>query len=141
MTASAITGKSKIGGWLAARHRDREIDEPRDELVYEDFDEADMQQIQAESDLRRQVLALEQSNREKDAEIARLLKLFRELQGKRQPTGLYLSASEFARRNGVSVSTITRKFHAGKLRGFVNDKGYISIEANQVYIKYQKVKS
>lgn len=50
----------------------------------------------------------------------------------------YISASEFARRHHVAVSSITRKFAAGKLPGRQNDKGYILIRADAVYTKRQR---
>lgn len=53
----------------------------------------------------------------------------------------YISASEFARRHQVAVSTITRKYHAGKLKGYDTDTGYIYICADEVYVKGSRKKA
>lgn len=139
MTASVITGKGKIGGWLAARHRDAKETEPREEPEYVDFDTEDLIEIQADSRLRQQIIALEKTIKERDEQIVILQALIKQ---NAQPVvvakGGYISASAFARKNRCAVSTITRRFAAGKLDGYRDDKGHIFVRADQAFTKYQK---
>lgn len=136
MTARALMGSHKRDWGLAARYRDRDYhDDEKGEGVQ--LSAEDLADIKADSDLRQQVRKLEQLLREANERIALL--------EKQVPAEVaeskYISASEFARRHRVAVSTITRKYHAQKLRGHQDKQGYIWIDANENYAKYQSKKA
>ncbi len=50
-----------------------------------------------------------------------------------------VTAARFAAMHGVAASTISRKFHAGKLRGYQNPQtGVILIDADQEFVRERR---
>lgn len=62
-------------------------------------------------------------------------------EGEVAPEPTYISASGFARRHQVAVSTITRKLKDHKLNGYQNDTGYWFVRADETYTKGKRGKA